>query len=247
VTAKLYWFAASHPSMAARRMLELKGVDYETVTVLPGMQRIHLRAARFRGGTVPALKLDGRRVQGSRQIARALEQLRPDPPLLPRDQPLRAAVEEAERWGDEELQNVPRVLLRWGLVGDLALRRWLGEESGMPLPGVVARVSGSTARYYAHAVHADEAAARRCAERLPDMLGRADALLSDGTLGLDPPNAAALQILSSVRALYAFDDLRAEVARHPCAAAARELFPEYPEPVPPFLPPEWLRGLGSPG
>ena len=58
-------------------MLDLKGVEYELTEVLPGPQRIHLRLVGFRGGTVPALKLDGRRVQGSRGIARALE--RPGP------------------------------------------------------------------------------------------------------------------------------------------------------------------------
>ncbi len=64
-------------------MLELKGVEYELAEVLPGTQRMYLRLAGFRGGTVPALKLDGRRVQGSRSIARALEQLRPEPSLFP--------------------------------------------------------------------------------------------------------------------------------------------------------------------
>ena len=66
-------------------MLELKGIEYELATVLPGTQRMHLRLVGFRGGTVPALKLDGRRVQGSRAIARALEAARPDPPLFPTD------------------------------------------------------------------------------------------------------------------------------------------------------------------
>ena len=38
-------------------------------------------AAGFQGGTVPALKLDGRRVQGS--LARALDELIPERPLFP--------------------------------------------------------------------------------------------------------------------------------------------------------------------
>ncbi len=84
VTAKLYWFRLSHPAQAARKALELKGIEFESVNVMPGMQRIHLRLAGFRDGTVPALKLDGRRVQGSMPIARALDELTPDPPLFPR-------------------------------------------------------------------------------------------------------------------------------------------------------------------
>src|SRR5579859_6299557 len=98
----------SHPSQAARAMLDLKGIDYDVVNVIPLNQRIHVRLAGFRGGTVPALKLDGRRIQGSRAIARALDERWPDPPLYPAAPALRARVEEAERWGDEQLQPIPR-------------------------------------------------------------------------------------------------------------------------------------------
>jgi glutathione S-transferase len=226
-------------------MLDLKGIDYELATVLPGTQRIHLRLVGFRDGTVPALKLDGRWIPGSRSIARALDQLRPEPPLLPAEPELRARVEEAERWGEQVLQPVPRRILRWGLVRDLALRRWLAEQSGMPVPAVAARASGPVAWYYARVVGADEAEVRRALVELPRLLDHADTLLSDGVLATDPPNAATLQVLSSVRSLAAFSDLRDQVARHPSAAAARALFPAYPDPVPPFLPREWVRGAGG--
>src|SRR5689334_10543341 len=117
-------------------MLELKGVPFQPVEVLPGMQRVHLRVAGFRGGTVPALKVDGRRIQGSRSIARALDGLRPEPPLFPAEPEQRQRVEEAERWGDEELQDVPRRIFRWGAVHDLSLRRWLSARSGVPAPAL---------------------------------------------------------------------------------------------------------------
>lgn len=146
-------------------MLELKGIEVEDVRVLPGMQRIHLRLAGFRGGTVLALKLDGRRVQGSREIARALEELQPEPSLFPTDPERRSLAEEAERWGEEELQNVPRRIFRWGLVHHTELRRWLSAVSGLPAPGLAARLSGLNARYYANAVKADEQAVRRDLDR----------------------------------------------------------------------------------
>jgi glutathione S-transferase len=209
-------------------MLELKGIEYELTTVLAGTQRMHLRLVGFRGGTVPALKLAGRRVQGSRAIARALETARPEPHLFPTDRAV-------ESWADEELQMVPRRILRWGLTWDAELRRWISELSGVPAPGAVGALALPAAKYYARAVGADEAAVRRALDELPATLARADALLAAGVLTPEAPDAATLQVLCSVRALAGFADLHDQVAAHPCAAPARELFPDYPE-IPAFLP-----------
>jgi glutathione S-transferase len=239
VTAKLYWFGQSHPAWAARKMLELKGIDFDSVKVLPGTQRIHLRLARFRGGTVPALKLNGRRIQGSRQIARVLDQLAPEPRLFPADSEARAAVEEAEEWGEREFQSVPRIVLRWGLVRSVELRRWLAESSGMPAAGAAARLSGPTARYYAWVVGADEAAARRAVRELRGMLDRVDALLAQGTLDVEKPNAASLQILSTIRSLDGFADFHEQLAERPSREAARRLFPEFAAEIQPFIPAGW--------
>ena len=109
----------------------------------------------------------------------------------------------------------------------------------MPGARVSARLSVPAAIYYARAVGADEAAVRRALEELPEMLDRVDALLSDGVLTPAEPTAATLQVLCSVRALEGFADLREQVASRPSAAAARELFPDYPT-VPAFLPREWV-------
>jgi glutathione S-transferase len=240
VTVKLYWFPLSHPAQAARKMLELKGIEFKEVDVMPGMQRVHLRLAGFRDGTVPALKLDGRRVQGSLQVSRVLDELAPEPPLFPAEPGLRTRVEAAERWGEQKLQPVPRRVIRWGIVHNIGVRRWLAEQSGLPLPAVAARTSGAAARYYARVVGADEAAVRRDLVALPRLLDQADALLADGTLALDPPSAATIQVLSSIRSLDGFTDLAELVDERPSAVAARELFPEFPGPVPAFIPGEWL-------
>jgi hypothetical protein len=151
-------------------------------------------------------------------------------------------VQEAERWGEQELQEVPRIVFRWGLVNDMALRRWFAEDAGFPAPAVAARLSGPVTRYYARVCGADAAAAQRALGGLEGMLDHVDVLLGEGTLRSDPPNAAALQVLSTVRALDAFTDLHAQVEAHSAAAVAREVFPEYPGPVPRFIPPEWLGG-----
>lgn len=240
----LYSMAISHPSRAARKMLDLKGVDYRVVEVQPFNQRLHLRAAGFRGGTVPALKLDGRRIQGSTAISRALDQRWPTPPLFPADPAARALVEEAERWGERELQPIPRRLFRYALAQDAELRRFVIRAQGLPAPAVTAVLIQPLSVYYARTVEADgrrgsEASARADLAALPGLLDRVDELLADGTLTVDPPNAAALQILTTVRALDAFSDLQELVRAHRCAEPARALFPDYPAELPPFVKPQW--------
>lgn len=227
-------------------MLDLKEVDYELVSVLALNQRLHVRLAGFRGRTVPALRVDGRRIQGSRQIARAADQLWPDPPLFPADPALRARVEEAELWGERYLQPVPRRLARFGAAHDLNLRRWAAKSQSLPLAEVLARVSVPMVRYYGRASEldgrrADEAGVRADLAALPALLDHADSLLAEGTLATDPPNAASLQILSSIRVLAEFADLRDHLDGRPSTAAAHFVFPSYPGSIPSFLPREWLR------
>jgi glutathione S-transferase len=241
--ACLYWISVSHPSQAARKMLDLKQVDYELVNVLPMNQRLHLRLAGFRGGTVPALKVDGRRIQGSRAIARALDELWPEPALFPADPALRARVEEAERWGEEQLQPVARRIGRFGASRSLELRKW--GARGLPLAGVVAWASGPVAVWYARTLEADgrrgtEAGVRADLDALPGLLSRVEELLSDGTLSTEPPNAATLQVLASVRLLDSYADLHEYIGETRAAIVARQLFPRYPGPIPRFLPPGWV-------
>src|SRR5687767_4774142 len=102
--AKLYHVELSHPSHAARLMLEHKGVEFQTTRLMPGTQPLLVRLAGFRGGTVPALKLDDRKLQGSLAISRELERLHPDQPLFPGGK----GIEDAERWGHDVLQPIPR-------------------------------------------------------------------------------------------------------------------------------------------
>ena len=244
----LYWMEISHPSRAARKMLDLKPVDYELVEVLPLNQRVHMRLAGFRGGTVPALKLDGRKLQGSREISRALDARWPEPALFPAEPELRARVEAAERWGDEELQPIPRRLFRFGVAKIPELRRWAARSQGLPAPGLVAVAMQPAVSYYARTIEADgrratEASVRADLAALGAMLDRADELLADGTLALEPPNAATLQVLATVQALHAFEDLRPVVRAHACAEPAQRLFGEYPAELPRFLDPAWLEPL----
>jgi glutathione S-transferase len=235
----------SHPSQAARAMLELKGLEFRLVNVLPTAQRFHLRLAGFRGGTVPALRLGHRRVQGSRQIARVLDQLEPEPALFPAEAELRARVEEAERWGEAELQPVPRRLARWAAARQSEVRRWVAQHRRLPLPGLAGAASGPVTRWYCRANEpdgriADDPGVRADLAALPALLDHVDALIAEGTVTLQPPNAATLQILASVRMLAAMHDLDAYTSGRESVRASRELFPGYPDPFPAAFPREWM-------
>jgi glutathione S-transferase len=244
VPVTLYWMTISHPSQAARRMVELKGVEHKLVAVAPLTQKVHLRAVGFRRGTVPAMKVDGKRVQGSRQIARALERRWPEPALFPSDPELRARVEEAERW---ELQPIPRRIFRYAVANDPELRFRMIKTQGIPAPGLASRVTAPVVRYYSKAPEldgrsGDAAGVRDSLAALPALLDHADALIADGTLTTDPPNAAALQILPTIRTLGVFADLQDLLEGRPCLSASRSIGlspPELPT-VPPFLPAEWV-------
>ena len=218
-------------------MLELKGIDYELVHVLPGNQRVHMRIAGFRSGTVPGMNVDGRKIQGSTNIARELDALVPEPALYPHDPDARRQVEDAERWGNDEFQDVPRHILRWALMKDAGLRKWFAEVDGsMPMPGVASRVTGPVAMYYARAVGANEDQARKDIEQMPQHLDRVDELFDQKILTRKEPNAATFQILCSVRALLGFDDFKEQVGARSFAEQARELFPHFPpQQVPPFV------------
>ena len=96
--ATLFGVAASHPSLAAELMLRHKGVKYRRVDLPTVTHRTLLRALGYPRKTVPALRIDGARVQGTTQIALALDALIPSPPLFPSDPDKRREVDGADAW-----------------------------------------------------------------------------------------------------------------------------------------------------
>ena len=207
-------------------MLERKGLDYRAIWLLPGLHPVLLRTRGFRGGTVPAIKIDGRKVQTSRAISRALEELRPEPPLFPADPQERLEVEEAERWGDEVLQDVPRRIVRWMSVHRPETREMIAREIGVPLPKLAAWVNGPTARYMANKVDSDREI-RNAITSVGEVLDHVDDLIEQGVIGGDPPNAADFQIVTSVRALLTVRDLDRATQGRPAADLAMRLVPEF--------------------
>jgi len=244
VEARLYVIPGSHPSVAARLMLEHKGIPYRRTDLLPVISKGLLRAAGFPGTTVPALTIDGAKVQGSRRIARELERLRPDPPLFPADPERRAAVEEAERFGDEELQHPIRQLLWWGFKRDRApLASYaVGARIGMPI-GLAMKTAAPVVAAAARLNEADDESARRALAALPSLLDRVDAWVEAGVLNGEQPTAADFQIAPSIGLMLTLDDLRPAIDPRPCAALARRFTPDYPGHMPPVFPPAWLAPL----
>jgi glutathione S-transferase len=241
VKAKLYGLEPSHPTHAARGMLEHKGIDYKLVNLVPGMHAAMLRPLGFRGGTVPALKIDGRRVQGSRQISRALDEIQPEPRLFPSDPDLRIKVEEAERWGDDVLQNVPRRVTRCLTVIKPELRVHMATEADIPAPKVAGPLNAPVARYFARKVDATEDRAKAGLGLLPALLDHVEKLLSEGTIGSDERNAADFQIAATLRALLSFEDVAPAIVDRPAGRFAVELFPEWPTTIPAgMIPADWL-------
>ncbi len=238
--ATLYSLALSHPAHAARLMLERKGIEHEVKDLFPGAHPVQLLLAGFRGGTVPAMKLDGQRMQGSLKISRALEELQAEPRLFPADPGQRRAVEEAEVWGEREFQPVPRRMFRWGVSRRQALRVWAVRDMGMPAPQLAAWAQLPLAHLFARIAGVSDARIRADVAGLPAALDHVDRLIADGVLGGESLNAADFQIGTTVRVLLAYSDLREQLEGRPAAALAQRVLPRYPGPMPAFLPSEWL-------
>jgi glutathione S-transferase len=224
----LYVVHGSHPCAAVEKALQLKGLHYHVIEWPPPLHA-PLQRMLFGARTVPALRIDGReKVSGSRAIMRRLEQLAPDPPLFPADPAKRAAVEDAERWGDETFQPIGRTLIWNGFKRSPRAMIGYSEHSRLPLPAPVIRASAPmVARMAGRLNNATDAAAQRDQRALPDYLNKIDGLIADGTIGdAEHPNAADLQIESTVRLLMTLADLRDEIDERPCGELARRLFPE---------------------
>jgi glutathione S-transferase len=237
----LYVIPASHPSVTAELMLKRKGLPYKRRDLVTAMHIPILKTMRFPGRTVPALRADGRRVQGTREIARFLDELQPEPPLFPPDAEKRRQVEEAERWGDEQLQSVPRRLSWYALGNDRSELRGFLEGYKLGLPTSVAVATAAPIVWAERKVNkVSDDACRDDLQRLPELLDHVDELIAQGVIGGDEPNAADYQIATSVRLLMAFDQLQPLIQGRALAAWAERIAPAPGGRFPGGLPAEWL-------
>ena len=225
-------------------MLEHKGITYKRTDLLPVASWGVLKALRFPGVTVPAIKIDGRRVQGSREITRELESIKPEPPLFPANPDRRAAIEEAERFGDEDLQRTIRQILLWSLrKGTAPLLSFLeGSRIGLP-HGLGVKMAGPFIALDARSHEATDDNVRCDISNLPGILQRIDDWIAEGVLGGEELNAADFQIAPSLRLAMSFDDLRPAIENRPASELALRVVPQYPGRIPPVLPAAWLEPL----
>jgi glutathione S-transferase len=216
-------------------MLDAKGIEYRRLDLFPAVSQLWLRLVGYRGGTVPALRIGASRVQGTREIARALDVRRPDPPLFPPDPDERARVEELEAWADDYLQVQARRIILLALSRSPAGVRAALDGSALPLPVPTALAVPAAAPllWLDRRIHGvTDAAAEEALNRLPETLDRLDAAIGSGDLGRTPPTAADYQVAASVRMLLTLDDLQPLLANRPVTQLARELVPRFPGRIP---------------
>src|SRR5688572_19345843 len=205
-TITLHALGPSHPCMTVARALELKGIEYERIDLTPGPTHKEEMAKIYGEGntTVPGLSIDEERVHGSRPILARLEELEPEPALFP--EPIADAVREAERWGDEELQDLGR-RLPWAAL-------YFRPESmgtfvtGEPLdPAATDYVIKTIPTWWEyHGITAERLAEDLAV--LPAKLDHVDELAAEGVIDGDDATAADLQIGATLRVLLTVGDLR---------------------------------------
>lgn len=234
--ARLYGIPGSQNVAIAEAMLRHKGIPYARRDLIPGAHRVLLvRLLGFPGTTVPALRIDGRRVLGTRPIARALDEQQPEPALFPADPGLRRRVEAAERFGEEVMQQFPRHILWLAFKRHPAAAKSFLADARLGFPIQLAEpATGAVISLMCRLNHATDTTARAELPRVSAALEHVDSLIADSTIGHEP-NAADFQLGAQVRILMCLDDLRPVVQRHPCAKLAMALYPAQPGRVPPVL------------
>jgi glutathione S-transferase len=240
-TPKLYSLPASHPCAAVEQALKLKSIAYQRVDLLP-MTQVLAGPLLYGGSTVPGLRIDGERLVGSRAIMRRLDALVAEPPLLPAPgQPAYTRVLEIERWGDEVLQSVPRRIIDVCFLRNPSVMESYAGDAKLPLPRALLRPAlPMTARLMALKNKARDESARADLAALPSQLDRIDAWIGEGLLGAEAPNAADLQIGSTIRLLMSIADLRPLIAGR-AAVRLLDYFPPMVGEVPAgTLPSQWL-------
>jgi glutathione S-transferase len=222
--ATFYAIPGSHAARAGQLMLEHKGIPFRRVTLAPGFHRLYVRLRGFPGDRVPAVRFaDGRRAQGTRPLARALDELQPEPRLVPDD----PRVEEAELWGDEVLQQwARRMVVEAGLRDPDSLHARGGAGRLGPLLTRHDRVRPHIARGVRLAFRMSSEQLREDQTRAGEMFDHVDALIADGVLDGEELNCADLQIAPSLALVDYRLDIRDDLRGRPAGRLMERVLPE---------------------
>jgi len=133
----LYGLPHSAYSAKVRIALRLKGLDFEEVPPPDGYRSAAYRAI-VPTGTVPALDIGGRVLFESDAIVEYLDEIVPEPPLLPSDPQMRAVARAAARHHDGRIEPVIRGL--FPLIGAEPLDRAAFQATGALLEDRLSRM-----------------------------------------------------------------------------------------------------------
>ena len=224
MSATLYGIQGSHAAMTGELLLRQKRLPYRRVNLPAVFSRALVLLLGFRGHHVPAVWFeDGRRAQRTRPLARALDELKPEPRLVPDD----PRVVEAERWGDEVLQQWSRRMLAASGARDPGLLHRRGEDGRMgPLLAGGERRRQMILKTVRRAFRVSRERHHDDARRVPEMLDHVDALIAEGVLNGERLNCADCQIVTSLALLDYVEDLRPELRRRPLIAFLDRVLPE---------------------
>jgi glutathione S-transferase len=220
----LYTIPGSHACRSATLMLEHKGLGWRERRLPAGTQRMLMRAFGFPGRTVPAIKVNDSLVQTNRRIARFLDELRPEPPLVPAGR--EDEIEDAERFTDEILQPLARRLLFAAARRDLAEISQRGDDGRLGTllaPNRAQRRMVVRLGYWFFDVGTTEKLDR---EALPGVLDHLDRLVARGSLNADSLTAADFETAPCIALLGYRRDLTELVASHPSWRLVQRLLPE---------------------
>ena len=234
MTATLYVVHGSHPCATVERALELKGIPFKIVEFPPPMHMAVMKLL-FGKRTVPGPQGQRREDHRLARDPAPLDELRPEPALLPADPAERAQVEAAEAWGDEVLQGlVRRVLWPTFKAHPEAMATFSDGSKLPPIPVPVLKLIAPVATRIEMKANAATPATYPVDLRTPAgaCSTAIDGWIADGVMGGEQPNAADLQIATSLRLLMAFADLRPLIESRPRGQLALRLFPEFPGDVP---------------
>lgn len=241
---KLYMFNGSAPSLTARLMLDHKGIDHRCKHLLVGPHAFGMPPRGFEMMTVPAMKIGRRRVQGSRVISRALDELQPQPPLFADDPQRRRAIVEAERRGEELQDAARRIVLCAARREPRVFLIVYGHANRLKRP-LQRLTRGLVVRLASAGHHATDFTGEEDLAALTARLDEIDAWIEQGLLNGPQLNAADFQIAPNVALLLRFEDLAPHIEHRPAAQLARRLVPDGAARIGAVLPAAWLAPLGG--